>query len=625
MKRQKFDYKQIATACICAALLSVLPASAQTSSTAPAKPSAQRLLELNSGRNSRDLVVITGVRGLKAPASDSMHALILIAGAYRNGIPQLKGVYEDAKSAKEIAQRMGVPASNITTLMDEQLTLEGMRQAFADLAKRVRPGDDVFIYYSGHGGRQLLQDAGGERCAESLVTIDGYGYMDTEMSAQMKQLSARAKKVVMFIDSCHSGSVTTRSLSASLPEGWVAKTGTGKDNCAVPTNVLTRSLAAGQNTSGSGAGNFVYIAAARADEISFDMPGKGGVATQGWLNCMRGQAEDKDGSGGISASELSQCAQGHIDTTLQGASGVRPPHVTLNGNSGMVLSYLEEAPPAAPSVQSPAVSAAPAPVTVASPAPVKPVASAPLPTAVAPTPNKPASQASTASPVAPAPTPALAKPPMPVTTAAPVKPAAPAAPVVANVAADTAPQANAPRPHPAAATLSDIFANRDDRKQVTFSTAQPRLKIDADKLDMTVQSREGGYLYVLMAGSDGETFDLLFPNQLDPNNKIAAGESLRLPRRGWQVVAGGPVGKNTLLAMVTDAPRDFSQLNTTKVGPFSVAKVNQNSAHTLQLLSNRATAGQSQACQDSRKRTLRIEPACSNSYGAALLQIEEVR
>ena len=39
---------------------------------------------------------------------------------------------------------------------DEQLTLAGMRAAFDELYHRVGNDDQVFIYYSGHGGREKV-------------------------------------------------------------------------------------------------------------------------------------------------------------------------------------------------------------------------------------------------------------------------------------------------------------------------------------------------------------------------------------------------------------------------------------------------------------------------------------
>jgi hypothetical protein len=128
-----------------------------------------------------------------------------------------------------------------------------------------------------------------------------------------------------------------------------------------------------------------------------------------------------------------------------------------------------------------------------------------------------------------------------------------------------------------------------------------------------------------MAGSDGETFDILFPNQIDSANKIGAGETLRLPRSSWRLTAGGPVGKNTILAVVSDGPRDFSTLNVTKAGPFSVVNVTPIAAKDIQLVTLTSAVAEQPDCQQPLKRNLVISKECSNSYGAAKLDIEEVQ
>jgi hypothetical protein len=517
------------------------PASAATNASTNA---ASRLLALDNGRAGRgELLATTGIRGFARPASPRIHALILTIGAYRNGIPQLSGVAVDAENGRAIARRMGVPDGNIHALRDEQLTLDGMRRAFDELDAALADNDEVFIYYSGHGGRQkVVERDGSERCAESLITVDGEGFIDSELEARLKKLSARASKVVVFLDACHSGGVTTRALAADAaftPKYWHPKDA-GGDACSTPVNVLTRGIAQTPARPGNGAANFAYIAAARDNEISLDQPGRGGVASQSWLACMAGSAQDSDGSGGLSAEEIRNCAQQQIDTRLQNVRGYLPHHVAITGNADMVLSY---------AVKAPEPSAAPTP-----------------PVAV------------------PGATPAT------------------------------------PKPSPLA-TLQDIYNSRDDRRLVTARTERPQARIGQDKVEFSVTSREGGYLYLLMVGSDGKAFDLLFPNSLDRDNLIRPGETLHLPRSRWQLDAQGPAGTDTLLAIVADAPKDFSKAGLKPAGPFS--SVDAAQAKDIQLV----TAGSSprDECTDTGPtRNLAVQQRCSTSYGAALLSIEEV-
>lgn len=557
------------------AVLSLLfAAGAACAQTAPAKPGgASALLKLDDGRSGRgNLIATTGIRGFSKPASASAHALIMTIGDYQSPIPKLKGVAYDAATATDIARRMGVPEGNIRVLKDGELTLDGMRRAFDELDEKLRGDDQVFIYYSGHGGRQQVNENGEERCAEMLITADAQGMLDSELENRLKRLAQNSQKTIVFLDACHSGGVTTRAVSSAnaafAPKSWTPPGG----SCNKPVNVLTRSIAQTRAV-GSGGANFVHIAAARDNEISLDQPGKGGVATQAWLTCLAGAAKDADGSGGLSADEIRNCAQDRIEQQLKGAQGFLPHHVAITGNPAMVLSYAAKETPAPTPTPAPAVAPtpAPSPAPAPTPAPVKPAAVTPPP-AVAPA----------LTPVAPA-----------------VKPSALAA-------------------------LNDIYNSRDDRRLVTITADKPALKIGKDALGFTVSSREGGYVYLLMVGSDGQTFDLLFPNQLDRNNVIEPGASMRLPRPAWQLTAEGPPGKDTLLVIIADSPRDFGGAGLKPSGPFSV--VEAVAAKDIQLVTAGAAQPAADECADrTATRNLAIRKRCSTGYGAALLTIEEVR
>ncbi|TAM47050.1 MAG: DUF4384 domain-containing protein [Gammaproteobacteria bacterium] len=519
--------------------------------------------------------------GVVAPARAETHALIMTISQYQGGVPPLAGVQYDAKSAAAIARKMGVPEKNITTLRDQQLTLAGMRRAFDELTNRIQPNDQVFIYYSGHGSRTLVREQGAERCAESLVSVDADFLTDTELEQRLKKISQKADKVITLFDACHSGGVTTRAAPgkspAFSPKYWAKG---GIEACSKPVNRLTRGLNANAKVAGSGAQNYVYIAAARDNEISLDQPGKGGVATQAWRDCITGAARDLNGSGGLSADEIRQCAQAKINYALKDAEGYLPHNVSIAGNPNAILAFSAAVPDAALPPPSPGSSA-----------PAKPPVAEPVPPAVTP----------------PAPA---------VTLPAPAVPAVPAPVVVAG-----APPVAA-SPH---ATLADIYYRRDDRRRVDVALAKPALKINRDKFEFTLTSSHPGYVYLLMVGSDGKTFDMLFPNRLDKNNYVQAGQAVKLPRTDWEVVAQGPAGKDQLLVLVADAPREFGDVGLKPAGPFSMIEASPASAKDIQLVSGTSTFANNAECtQETRKRTLAVQKKCSNAYGASLVTVEEV-
>ena len=551
---------------------------------------------------------------LNAHAYAESHALIMTIGEYTDGVPRLEGSKYDVGSARAIANKMGVKDQNIRYFKDEQLTIAGMRKAFDELDARIADNDQVFIYFSGHGGRWRVAEPE-NRCAVSLVTVDGEGFTDADIQSALNRLATKAQKIVMFADACHSGGLKTRALPGKLPAGFTPRfyAKEGPDSCETPVNLITSTLRSQSRSIGKGVNNFVYIAAARENEVSWDMGKGGGAATQAWRDCITGAATDKDGSGGLTAEEIRQCAQEKIERTLKEfeSQGVLPSHVTLAGNANAVLAFATRVSPE-PAQPAPSVEVVTPPSIPVATVPSVPIATVPSVPAVT-VPSVPATAVATV-PVAAAPG-ILAALPM-VSVTPPVTPAAPAMP--------GAPDAVRPG-LPAYHTLLDVYNSRDDRRVVTLTPAKSRFRINQDDVTFTLTSTHAGYIYLLMVGSDGMTFDMIFPNKLDTRNEIEAGQTLQLPRPAWQITAGGPAGKDHLLAIVADAPRDFAALGMQQAGPFSMVAATLVTARDIQLVTATSPQAAATECQEAgTKRTLVLQKRCSTAYGAALLAIEEV-
>jgi hypothetical protein len=179
--------------------------------------------------------------------------------------------------------------------------------------------------------------------------------------------------------------------------------------------------------------------------------------------------------------------------------------------------------------------------------------------------------------------------------------------------------------------LRQIFDQRDAKRHVNAQVNKAPLKIGKDFVDMQLQSNRDGYLYVVMAGSDNRSLYLLFPNELDRDNKISAGTRVRLPRPQWRLRAAGPAGTDSILVMVTDQPRDLGPLrdspNTTQAGPFvtSLNDAQGRAALGYHLLTG--ARGATGSCAGRGERHAEVSPptdqACSDAYGAALLSVDE--
>lgn len=170
--------------------------------------------------------------------------------------------------------------------------------------------------------------------------------------------------------------------------------------------------------------------------------------------------------------------------------------------------------------------------------------------------------------------------------------------------------------------LRQLYDQRDAKRRVQISAAKDRLKIGQDELALVLQSDRPGYVYLVLAGSDQKSLYLLFPNDLDKNNQIEAGKPLVLPRANWRVKASGPPGKDTLLAMVSDAPRDLKRLANHKAGPFMSSVNDAQGRAQLGLLLTASEFGASPICAQAGKA--RPAALCSDAYGASMLSIEEL-
>ena len=567
---------------------------------------------MQTGRQASGNTALTlGVRSL-APRVNR-HALIIGISRYADpATPPLPGARVDKESATQMAQAMQVPLGNIKYLQDDQATGSNIRAALRELTDKVQDGDRVFIHYSGHGTRYNDPAAGG--CVEALLAYDGGisgNITNREMADMLKSITNKTDKLFVMYDACHSGGVV-QAASAARTRGFMNGNDEGvlrpkfagiTEECGRPVNVKTRNLVVEATAKGALPQDIIHVSASRDNEISFDDELKGGLATQFMRDCMLRDAKDLDGSGAVSIDEIKQCAQEKINRRMANDSNFKAHNIMLNGNAEFVPAWFAQALPVSAST----AMAVPAPMPVAL-APSRPP---PAPVAAVPAPPKPATAPAVAAP-------------MPAVTTAGITPVPVA--VTAPATAAFVPMAVAVTPPPAPLTgeraLRQMLDQRDAKRRVQVSVARDRLRIGQDALDFLVESDRAGYVYVAMAGSDNKSIHLLFPNDLDGNNKIEPGQKMQLPRRNWQVKAGGPAGLDHLLVMVSDGPRDLAPLAASKAGPFVASLNDADGRAKLGALMTTSQTATGPLCNNLLKRMNNAQ--CSDAYGATMLSVEEV-
>lgn len=167
--------------------------------------------------------------------SGDLHALLIGVGHYfpnelpegGGSYPSLDGAGRDIQRVEDfLTQSLRLPAERIRRLSvvaaregtpreprEIWPTYRNMVKAFQDLAAEASPGDDVYIHYSGHGGRTptLVPEEKGENgWDESLVPCDignpSAQYLrDIELARLVQDLVDKGLRLTIVLDCCHSG------------------------------------------------------------------------------------------------------------------------------------------------------------------------------------------------------------------------------------------------------------------------------------------------------------------------------------------------------------------------------------------------------------------------------------
>ena len=179
---------------------------------------------------------------------------------------------------REVAAHFGFADEQIRVIEDEAATLAGVRRAFEDwLIDAVGPGDRALFYFSGHGYHVPDRDGDEPDSRDEVLVMHDYAgtrealtnvLVDDEMNALLDRL--RTDEVLVFLDSCHSGTATM----SSSARNWSYFD--GDDDRGQP---VTR------RGPGGGA-RYMALGAARDEEESLGT-GEGAFFTRGVLAAVR--------------------------------------------------------------------------------------------------------------------------------------------------------------------------------------------------------------------------------------------------------------------------------------------------------------------------------------------------
>jgi pimeloyl-ACP methyl ester carboxylesterase len=149
----------------------------------------------------------------------AIYALLIGVNSYLNdSIRPLKGCRNDVTLLQHTLQtRFSIPEENIQTLISRHATKNNIVNGFQTHLNQAGKNDTALFYFSGHGSQEPASKAfwniDTNKQLETLVCHDSRtgkvtDLADKELRYLISQLSANGSKVVVIIDSCHSGHVS---------------------------------------------------------------------------------------------------------------------------------------------------------------------------------------------------------------------------------------------------------------------------------------------------------------------------------------------------------------------------------------------------------------------------------
>lgn len=162
-------------------------------------------------------------------AEATYHVLLIGVDNYPGH--ELRGCVNDIDAVQRVLlERLKIPSACIrrlvsplpgtqheTTVAEQKATTANIRAALAELGSDcVKPGDRVFIYYSGHGKRVVVERPDGLTFQrEALVPVDFESpqgdetfLFDFEINRLLAAIATRTSSVAVVLDCCHASGAT---------------------------------------------------------------------------------------------------------------------------------------------------------------------------------------------------------------------------------------------------------------------------------------------------------------------------------------------------------------------------------------------------------------------------------
>jgi hypothetical protein len=226
----------------------------------------------------------------KEESRKNVWAVVIGINAYSQA-PHLKYALNDAKAFHQyLIKENGIPAENVTLLLDQEATLAKLRSVLGTQIKNKAGKDDmVILYFAGHGATEKdVTSLDGDGLEKYLLPFDADPKDLYASALPMREIShifnrIRAERLVFIVDSCYSGAGGGRTIAFSDMRANISET-------------FLERIVQGRGT--------ILLSASGANEVSAeDDKLKHGIFTYFLLEGLSGKA-DTDGDGVITVDEI---------------------------------------------------------------------------------------------------------------------------------------------------------------------------------------------------------------------------------------------------------------------------------------------------------------------------------
>jgi hypothetical protein len=247
-------------------------------------------------------------------ATPIIYALLIGIDSYKPNrlYKSLKGAVRDINLVDTfLKQTLKIPAERIRKLIspnkedtallearsaqDQDPTYENIVNAFNEITAAAQPGEQVYIHYSGHGGRATTiypfkQDPNDEGIVPMDIgdTEEGRYLRDVEMTTLLKRMTDKGLIVTVILDSCHSGGATRGDAEIRSPGQLDQLKRSSKSLVAEPEELEQNWLEQTRDRAIGAAGlpqarEYVLLAACRPNEYAYEYAVNGGTERNGAL------------------------------------------------------------------------------------------------------------------------------------------------------------------------------------------------------------------------------------------------------------------------------------------------------------------------------------------------------